>query len=83
MSPGVQIILSGVLTFGVPLMIAARELIVLRRGGAGSWPPPEPPRGPATPPPFSWRPSLPPLRPVTVEDERAHDAPSVRPRELV
>jgi hypothetical protein len=36
MTPDVQILASGALTFGVPLLIAARELLLLdRRGGAG------------------------------------------------
>lgn len=35
MSPDVQILLSGALTFGVPLAFAVRELWVLRRDGAG------------------------------------------------
>ncbi len=36
MDAGVQIILSGVLTFGVPLVLAARELWVLDRGIGGA-----------------------------------------------
>ena len=31
MAPATQIILSGMLTFGVPLLIAARELVVVNR----------------------------------------------------
>ena len=31
MSPATQVILSGLLTFGVPLLLAIRELIALRR----------------------------------------------------
>lgn len=49
MSPETQILLSGALTFGVPLALAVRELVLLRRhrgtGGAG------PARTPAAPPP--------------------------------
>ena len=39
MSPATQIILSGTLTFGVPLVLAVRDLIVMRRsgGGGGGW----------------------------------------------
>ncbi len=39
MSPATQIILSGTLTFGVPLALAVRDLIVTRRssGGGGGW----------------------------------------------
>jgi hypothetical protein len=50
MSPETQILLSGALTFGVPLAFAVRELVLLRRdrgagGGAG------PAKAPAAPPP--------------------------------
>ncbi len=47
MAPSVQIVLSSCLSFGVPMLFAARELFVMRRGG-GFWRPhgPEP-----TPPP--------------------------------
>lgn len=53
MDPEVYILLSGALTFGVPLALAVRELLVLRRdggGGGGSWkgdPAPETPPAPA------------------------------------
>jgi hypothetical protein len=51
MSPGLQVILSGTLTFGVPLVVAVRELVVTKRGGG--WRPerlPEPqPRKPLPP----------------------------------
>ncbi len=85
MSPSVQIILSGTLTFGIPLLLAARELLVLRRGGGGgSWrvePRPEPPR------PLSWHPSLPPQRPPSIDrdpfgGDLLRPAPA-RPPELV
>lgn len=51
MSPGTQVLLSGALTFGVPLVLAIRELIALRRSPGGSWGPngsaePEPPPAP-------------------------------------
>jgi hypothetical protein len=62
MTPGVQVLLSGALTFGVPLVLAAREIIVLRRGNRGGWQgdrPPEPKPGPPPPPSESRRPSLP------------------------
>jgi hypothetical protein len=39
MRPDVQILLSGSLTFGVPLILAVRELVVLRRGGGPGWRP--------------------------------------------
>ena len=35
MRPEIQILLSGALTFGVPLLLAVRELIVLGRARAG------------------------------------------------
>jgi hypothetical protein len=33
MDPGLQVILSGTLTFGVPLVVAVREIVITRRGG--------------------------------------------------
>jgi len=57
MAPGVQVILSGAITFGVPVLCAVRELIMLRRSrndpddGPDRKPPPEhdpnPPKLPA------------------------------------
>ena len=47
MTPGTQIILSGTLTFGVPLALAVRDLLSSRRAQGGSWDP-EPPK--PTPP---------------------------------
>ena len=83
MSPGVQILLSGALSFGVPLAIAARELIVLRRRGRGSWRPGDPPVEPP-PSPLSWTPSLPPLRPQFDPVEGLEPSPRpVRTPELV
>jgi hypothetical protein len=60
MSPGVQIILSGMLTFGVPLTIAVTELTGLRRGGAGRGRRAAP-VAPTPPPPL---PGLAPTRPL-------------------
>ncbi len=51
MNPGTQIILSGTLTFGVPLMLAVRDLIAMRRSSDGYWRP-EPP-DPVSPPPVT------------------------------
>ena len=51
MSPEVQVLLSGALTFGAPLAIAIHELLALRRpprGGPGGLPP-EPPPPPQKP----------------------------------
>ena len=45
MQPEIQVLLSGALTFGVPLAFAIRELIELRRpprGGGGLPPAPDP-----------------------------------------
>lgn len=56
MEASTQVILSGLLTFGVPLAFAVRELIVVRRRPPGSWggdgpptPTPVPPRPDSTP----------------------------------
>lgn len=51
MTPGTHVFLSGLLTFGVPLALAAYELIALRRSGDGPGHPgaprdPEPPPSP-------------------------------------
>jgi hypothetical protein len=42
MRPELQVILSGSLTFGVPLILAVRELLILRRGSGGWRPDPKP-----------------------------------------
>ena len=63
MSPELQVILSGSLTFGVPLVIAVREIIVTKRGGG--WRPerlPEP--RPVKPLPPCLVPSPRPLGPI-------------------
>lgn len=54
MRADVQVVLSGALTFGVPLVLALRELVVLRRGGGRGWwpdrgPEPEPDPQPMRP----------------------------------
>lgn len=36
MAPGTQVLLSGALTFGVPLLLAAYELVALGRASGGS-----------------------------------------------
>jgi hypothetical protein len=63
MSPDVQILLSGALTFGVPLLVAVRELVVLGRGDVSP-----PPAGDAHPTELLPNPpdddaALPPLPP--------------------
>jgi hypothetical protein len=60
MTQAAQILLSGALTFGVPLVLAVRDLMALRRGrDGGSWPPPPeaPPPGPQSGSP-ALRPTL-------------------------
>lgn len=58
MAPEMHVLLSGALTFGVPLALAVRELMVLRRGGK---PDDRRPRRPVAPPlaPADGRPRLP------------------------
>lgn len=51
MSPSTFVLLSGVLTFGVPLALALRELRELRRPPRGNWNPPAPDPQPAPPRP--------------------------------
>lgn len=62
MNADVNALLSGAVTFGVPLAVCIRELIVLRRDRGGwGWGTPAPP----SPPPPDSEPSLPPaLRPL-------------------
>lgn len=58
MAPSTQIMLSGCLTFGVPMLLAARELAALRRSG-GKWrpdPTPAPSPRPGTPPTSASKP---------------------------
>jgi hypothetical protein len=60
MSPELVVILSGTLTFGVPLVVAVREVIVTKRGGG--WRPerlPDP--RPVKPLPPCLLPPFPPL----------------------
>jgi len=78
MSPALQIVLSGALSFGVPLAVAAGELAGLRRAGRGdprrgvpALPDPPPPVPPAMrkPLPACLVPQLasPPARPRVLE----------------
>ncbi len=60
MNPGTQIILSGTLTFGVPLVLAVRDLITMRRSNDGGWRP-EPPDPVAPPPVTGSGPAIPSL----------------------
>jgi hypothetical protein len=61
MSPDVQILLSGALTFGVPLALAIRELLVLDRGAGGRGGRDDDARGPDPAPSPDDDASLPPL----------------------
>ncbi len=57
MSPEWQVLLSGALTFGVPLLLAVHELIALRRRPRGGWrPDPVPPAPPPPPRPSGEKP---------------------------
>jgi hypothetical protein len=72
MSPGVQIILSGTLTFGVPLALAIRDLWTLRRpSGGGGWRP-EPPAPPAPKPTNNTDPVRKPLPACLIEAARGN-----------
>jgi hypothetical protein len=60
MSPAIQVVLSGVLTFGIPLVLALREVSIIRKNG----PPPQggtEPRRPVPPRPRGGEPDLKPL----------------------
>jgi len=78
MTPAAQILLSGALTFGVPLALAVRDLMALRRGsGGGYWPP-----QPQTPPPLpsSGGPAMRRELPSCLVPVRPALEPEVRPR---
>lgn len=65
MEASTQVILSGLLTFGVPLALAFRELIVVRRPPRGSWGGDGPPGPtPAPPPPDTTPQHIAPLKPL-------------------
>jgi len=79
MQAGTQFLLSGLLTFGVPLAVAVRELIVLRRPDRGAWPGDEPkPQAPQPLPPSAPKrlPEclIPNLPPVTARGRVLEDA---------
>lgn len=85
MSPSSQVLLSGALTFGVPLLLAVRELITLRRwtdepderDGSAEPAPPPPPRGgtPAAKPLPACL--IPERRPVFAPERRAEQLETV------
>lgn len=57
MEASTQVILSGLLTFGVPLILACRELLVVRRPPPGRWGGDEPPPPPPVVPPPDFMPN--------------------------
>lgn len=69
------VVLSGTLTFGIPLLLAIRELFELRRRGRGGWDgdgptpivPPKPPVLGSKPLPDCLIPRLPP-KPVRIRE---------------
>ncbi|WP_043363193.1 hypothetical protein [Belnapia sp. F-4-1] len=73
MAPEVFVLLSGGLSFGVPLVLAIRELRNLRRGDGGGWrpsptpPPPRPTGGSGKPLPDCLIPKPLPTRPRELE----------------
>ena len=76
MSPDVHILLSGALSFGVPLLLAVRELVVLgRESRAGSAKGGDAREQVPAPPPPAGEPSLPPLPPCLVEALRGGPEP--------
>ena len=75
MNPGTQIILSGTLTFGVPLALAVRDLIALRRPFGGTWRP-EPPEPVAPLPSGGGGCARPALPACLIEAARGNPLPS-------
>ncbi len=74
-----HVLLSGALTFGVPLAVAVREMIVLRRRDRGAWPgdPPidvQPKPIPPDAPPRLPECLIPKLPPVTAMGRALEDA---------
>jgi hypothetical protein len=61
MSPETQVLLSSMLTFGLPLIFAAHELYALRRDGGNGWKPDRPPEPKPGPVPLGGAPVQRPL----------------------
>jgi hypothetical protein len=59
MDGAAYVMLSGALTFGIPLALAVRELIVLRRRDDRGWDNGGPPPSAPKPPPYDWGKPLP------------------------
>ncbi len=78
MTPAAQILLSGALTFGVPLALAVRDLLTLRRGPSGGYWPPQPQTPP--PQPTSGGPTIRRELPACLIPVRATPQPEPRPR---
>lgn len=77
LSSETHILLSGALTFGVPLILALRELLLLRRSPRGGWrPEPTPPSPGPAPAPSGAKPLPDCLIPKPMPDRAA------KPREL-
>ena len=78
MRPELQVFLSGCLTFGIPLVLAFRELRLLRRGG--SWrPDPAPDPQPKPLPPCLLVPNLTPERTSLGPPDHAARARALEP----
>jgi len=80
MKPALVVILSGALTFGVPLLIALWEVVALRRNSRGGWGP-DRQQPPEPPPPQSGPPAQRPLPACLIPTRQPDLAPS-RPRVL-
>ncbi len=76
MRPDIHILLSGCLTFGLPLLFAIRELLILRRDDNGDGPQRRP--DPEVPPK-----PLPPCLLVAFQPRPVPQRPEVRQPELV
>jgi len=65
MASSTQVILSGIVTFGVPLVLAFRELVIVRRPRRGSWDGDGPPSPtPVPPPPDTMPQGFTPMKPL-------------------
>jgi hypothetical protein len=84
MSPETQVLLSGMLTFGLPLLLAVHELFALRRNGGNGWKPDRTPDPKPRPLPLGGTPVQRPLPAclIPVLPPRPVTPPSVRAREL-